>query len=117
MARNDPQVNIRLPADLKQRVEAAALRNQRSFKAEIVHALEESYPEPPPLDERLGDLLVTLGTLAGQAEGETPEGILGEFTASLVETLTGIDQGMWPTDERTRRIASEALRRMRSAKP
>jgi len=40
MARNDPQVNIRLPVDLKERLEAAALGNQRSFKAEIVGRLE-----------------------------------------------------------------------------
>lgn len=35
MARNDPQVNFRIPADLKQALEAAALKNNRSFKAEI----------------------------------------------------------------------------------
>lgn len=42
MARNDPQVNIRLPVELKERLEAAALENHRSFKAEIVARLEDS---------------------------------------------------------------------------
>ncbi|KRA42050.1 hypothetical protein ASD80_10005 [Devosia sp. Root635] len=42
MARTDPQVNIRLPAKLKEILEAEALQAGRSFKAEIVARLEES---------------------------------------------------------------------------
>lgn len=40
MARTDPQVNIRIPADLKDQLENAALENMRSFKGEIVFRLE-----------------------------------------------------------------------------
>lgn len=43
MARNDPQVNLRLPAVLKERLEETASANQRSFKAEIVARLEQSF--------------------------------------------------------------------------
>lgn len=41
MSRNDPQVNIRLPVELKTHLEGAAEENQRAFKAEIVARLRE----------------------------------------------------------------------------
>lgn len=40
------QVNFRMPADLKARIEAAAVLNGRSTTAEIVSTLEEKYPAP-----------------------------------------------------------------------
>ena len=50
MARTDPQVNLRMPADLKDRLDAAAAENKRSLTAEIVAALEEKYPAPLAMD-------------------------------------------------------------------
>lgn len=52
MARDDPQFRIRLPAELKARVEKAAETNHRSLNAEIVAALEEAFPSRIPLLER-----------------------------------------------------------------
>lgn len=43
MARTDPQVNIRLPADLKDRIDKAALESKRSMNAEIVARLERTF--------------------------------------------------------------------------
>jgi len=43
MARSDPQTNIRLPADLKQRLTDAAKEANRTFGAEVVKRLEESF--------------------------------------------------------------------------
>lgn len=40
MARTDPQINIRLPMELKERIEQAAVENNRSFKAELQWRLE-----------------------------------------------------------------------------
>ncbi|TDH38562.1 Arc family DNA-binding protein [Pseudohoeflea suaedae] len=42
MARKDPQVNVRLPASLKQRIEMAAAESGRSFTAEVVIRLQQS---------------------------------------------------------------------------
>lgn len=42
MSREDPQMKIRLPADLKDQIEAAAKAAGRSMNAEIVVRLEES---------------------------------------------------------------------------
>ncbi|WP_363800068.1 Arc family DNA-binding protein [Lysobacter firmicutimachus] len=47
MARTDPQINLRIPAGLKEAVEAAARASGRSTNAEIVYRLEESLTEQP----------------------------------------------------------------------
>ena len=43
MARNDPLVNFRIPADLKDRLVQAASDNNRSITAELVMRLERSF--------------------------------------------------------------------------
>ena len=43
MARTDPQVNIRIPTALKERLEVVAGESGRSLTAEIVHRLEQSF--------------------------------------------------------------------------
>ena len=44
---SDPQFKLRLPLDLKERIERAAADNNRSMNAEIVTALEEKFPPLP----------------------------------------------------------------------
>lgn len=46
MSREDPQMKIRLPADLKDSIEAAAKELGRSMNAEIVARLEETFAHP-----------------------------------------------------------------------
>ncbi|MFJ0380626.1 Arc family DNA-binding protein [Bordetella bronchiseptica] len=43
MARTDPQVNFRMPADLKERLEEAAKKHGRSVTQEIIQRLERSF--------------------------------------------------------------------------
>ncbi|ELZ3403972.1 Arc family DNA-binding protein [Acinetobacter baumannii] len=43
MARTDPQINIRVPAELKKKLETLALENNRSLNAEVVTRLESSF--------------------------------------------------------------------------
>lgn len=43
MARNDPQMNLRVPMELKEKIEKAALENGRTITAEAVHRLEKSF--------------------------------------------------------------------------
>ncbi|EDZ5087522.1 Arc family DNA-binding protein, partial [Salmonella enterica] len=43
MSREDPQMKVRLPADLKEKLEVAAKENKRSMNAEVVHRLKESF--------------------------------------------------------------------------
>lgn len=55
MARNDPQVNLRMPADLKERLDVSASANKRSLTAEIVERLEASYAWPNEQENLLRD--------------------------------------------------------------
>ncbi|MBF0693384.1 Arc family DNA-binding protein [Providencia alcalifaciens] len=43
MSREDPQLRIRLPIELKEKIEVAAKENTRSMNAEIVQRLEISF--------------------------------------------------------------------------
>lgn len=43
MARNDPQINFRVSADLKKRLEDAAEKNNRSITAELTSRIESSF--------------------------------------------------------------------------
>lgn len=45
MARNDPQMNLRVPMELKESIEKAALDNGRTITAEAVYRLEQSFEE------------------------------------------------------------------------
>lgn len=47
MAREDPHFRLRIPEDLKLRVERAAHTNRRSINAEIIARLEQSFPAEP----------------------------------------------------------------------
>jgi predicted DNA-binding protein len=62
MAREDPQMKLRVPTELKARVEEAAQHAGRSLNAEIVHRLERSFV----VDEQLA--IPLLETLADAIE-------------------------------------------------
>jgi hypothetical protein len=47
----DIQVNFRMPAELKVKLEAAAKENNRSLTAEIVYRLEQTFHAPLKADE------------------------------------------------------------------
>jgi hypothetical protein len=49
MTREDPQIKLRLPPDLKDRLAEAATDNNRSLNAEVVSRLQESF------DSQAGD--------------------------------------------------------------
>ena len=45
MAHDDLYFRLRIPADLKDRIEAAATFNQRSITAEIIFLLQRAFPD------------------------------------------------------------------------
>ncbi|MGL5966918.1 MAG: Arc family DNA-binding protein [Kluyvera sp.] len=51
MSREDPQLRIRLPIELKEKIESAAKRNSRSMNAEIVQRLDSSFYESMQFEE------------------------------------------------------------------
>jgi Arc-like DNA binding domain len=62
MARDDPQVNLRIPADLKDRLDRASEKHKRSLTAEVVARLEETFEsnkdggQPASIDTNTMDL-------------------------------------------------------------
>lgn len=43
MARSDPQLNFRIPIELREKLESAAKENNRSLTGELVARLEQSF--------------------------------------------------------------------------
>lgn len=43
MARNDPQMNLRVPVEIKEKIEQAAADNNKTITAEAVLRLEQSF--------------------------------------------------------------------------
>lgn len=61
MSRSDPQVNFRLPADLRDQLQASAVASGRTLTAEIIARLQGSFEALPrganaSLDAKLEDV-------------------------------------------------------------
>lgn len=81
MARNDPQMNLRVPMELKENIEKAALDNGRTITAEAVFRLEQSFEqnfgdlESVPLEKLLAVVMKRLGENSIQLTSEEIERI------------------------------------------
>lgn len=69
MARNDPQMNLRVPVGLKEKIEKAAFENNRTITAEAISRLEQSFAqssqgEISELKQQLERMDQTIKTLA-----------------------------------------------------
>lgn len=69
MSRADPQINIRVPVELKKEIEHAAIENSRSLNAEVVHRLQDSLNKAKidksdlTTDELMEELAIRFGGL------------------------------------------------------
>ena len=80
MARDEPQINLRIPADLKERIDQAADGNKRSMTAEIVARLEQTFAwakpseKAPVVDEYTLDLFAEkVGQVMDEREKRRPK--------------------------------------------
>ncbi|MDU6056473.1 MAG: Arc family DNA-binding protein [Acinetobacter junii] len=69
MARNDPQMNLRVPMELKEKIEKAALDNGRTITAEAVYRLEQSFNEKIIAEEEIVSLTMQVKQLLDRIEG------------------------------------------------
>ncbi|WP_151869572.1 Arc family DNA-binding protein [Acinetobacter sp. TUM15509] len=69
MARNDPQMNLRVPMELKEKIEKAALDNGRTITAEAVYRLEQSFNEKNIVEEEVVALTSQVKQLLDRLEG------------------------------------------------
>ncbi|RVD64718.1 Arc family DNA-binding protein [Mesorhizobium sp. M7A.F.Ca.ET.027.03.2.1] len=102
MAREDPQINIRMPASLKLRLEEAALELGRSVTAEIVARLEQSFvgPKHPP------QIIIRLEALkTGTPSVDMP---LGQFFQAMSGTMRELTEAKKAEERAARRAEREA---------
>lgn len=64
MARSDPQFNLRVPIELKQKVEGAAKESGRSINAEAVYRLEKSFDAPVSLNSTDAEMMTKIVALS-----------------------------------------------------
>lgn len=56
-------VSHRMPSDLKERLEQAAIKNNRSANAELVHRLDKSLTDDDNTHDKLDEIIVRLKAL------------------------------------------------------
>ncbi|MGO2265094.1 Arc family DNA-binding protein [Halomonas sp.] len=76
MRKDDPQINLRIPPDLKERIQQAAKKNRRTQTAEIVARLQESFELSLSSPDKVEDEL---------------EKVVGEFGKMLEDLKNNFD--------------------------
>jgi predicted DNA-binding protein len=83
MARDDPHFRLRLPADLKTRIEDTAKESGRSVNAEIVQRLDASFQPQPGFDDLVKSFNETLDGL--KTDRHEMEAFYRNMTAGLLD--------------------------------
>lgn len=83
------QFQLRLPPGLRERIKAYADRHGRSMNAEIVRVLENEFPEPWSIENRVRDLLDLLDVVKVGASNEA----ISIFVDEVDETVRGMIAG------------------------
>lgn len=90
MSREDPQIKLRLPEALRDRIKVYAEAHGRSMNAEILRILEREFPEPVDMSARMGQLVELIKIIEAGKGKDT--GV--DTVASLIEdTIQGIVTG------------------------
>lgn len=82
MARTDPQVNFRIPAELKDKLDNAAKENGRTLTAELILRLEMTFEQ----DDQIKDLIGRIEWLEGVVDSLQYE---SREQASRINNLEG----------------------------
>lgn len=84
MARTDPQVNFRIPAELKDKLDNAAKENGRTLTAELILRLEMTFEQ----DDQVSELMERISKLEDDIHG------LNEDNRELSYRVDRIESGM-----------------------
>ncbi|WP_291370340.1 MULTISPECIES: Arc family DNA-binding protein [unclassified Acinetobacter] len=84
MARTDPQVNFRIPAELKDKLDNAAKENGRTITAELILRLEMTFDQ----DDQVSELVERINKLEDDIHG------LNEDNRELGYRVDRIESGM-----------------------
>ena len=89
MARNDAQIKLYVPHDLRDRIKTYAAQHGRSMNGEIVRILEHHFPAPEDATSRISQLLDLVAVLKG---GVTDQNV-DRLTHEVEEAIKGIVRG------------------------
>lgn len=87
-----PPYGIRIPIELKSRVQAEAAENGRSLHGEIIHTLEEKYPEPTVSGEALARLISEVLNSAPEGRNDAIYEINGEFETRGLDMFAHLEE-------------------------
>ncbi|MBQ4928875.1 Arc family DNA-binding protein [Acinetobacter baumannii] len=89
MAKDYSQVNFRIPTKLKNEIEMAAAKNERSVTAELVARLEESFNPPMEFKSEDKEMITKIVALSMQTLLETlhDEGVEDEKLTNAVSKI------------------------------
>jgi hypothetical protein len=93
MARDDPTIYMRIPAELKAQLDAAAKENRRSFVAEVSHRLQQSFQPQPPADAQFLIAKWNRDLLDVELEKQTLRMHLKEVALALFQAALSINTG------------------------
>lgn len=104
MSRTDPQFNLRIPADLKSKVEEAARLNKRSATSEIIARLETSFRKPDLVEDTavVMDEVFDRSIHVQKADGQIVIYTDDVIKEAILRAFDGIEQNHGPTPRRTR---------------
>lgn len=109
MARTDPQVNFRMPQELRDKLEDASKENKRTLTAEIVARLESSFEPHIVESEFQAGSTVTHTTVDGQKLERAVEEASERGTEKVIRQFFQYDEALEASDfkEYFRRILLE----------
>ncbi|MBF7694149.1 Arc family DNA-binding protein [Acinetobacter pollinis] len=89
MARSDPQFNLRVPIELKQKVEGAAKESGRSINAEAVYRLEKSFDAPVSLNSTDAEMMtkIVASSMKKLIDELKNEGVESDKLASAIHNV------------------------------
>ena len=83
MSREDAQMKIRLPAELKELLENVARANGRSLNAEVLQRLRSSFPAINKLESQNTHAFLYLRQAEGMGLGREAESLLNEWGKNI----------------------------------
>ena len=86
MARDDPQMKLRLPEDLRERIRDRAEMNGRSMNTEILAALSGAFPSSSDPLELLASL-ANIFDIHNKEYSETEKAVFFEFYDLIVDEI------------------------------
>ncbi|WDR00889.1 Arc family DNA-binding protein [Devosia sp. J2-20] len=88
---SDPQFKLRLPPDLKARIEASAIFNGRSVSGEILQVLEQYFPPEPSVGELVDTIEMYVNFASNPDAPAYRRGLNDKLKELAARLQTGID--------------------------